>query len=312
MMDNNGMMYGAGPAPTTGGYNYQGVNQPMQKHGNVLSDEEIDSLQRKQQQFSLAITNEEYLRAVCNHRTKDGSRDTLTTDPETGRVTCAICGYQFTPVEPNITLDQIKDDVNVMIDILQTIKLMYIDLPKDAAKDFFPIIALLEKVPKLFDFAVKNMQKHEVYNWQYSNRNMGAFNMFNNLQNMFSGAGFMPQNSGYMGQPQPNGYQFGGYQHPMMGGGYPNEQPMMNHPNSGNPFGFNGASMDGVPPMPNPVFNGGMPNQGYTPETNGFKFAPGQQNAQAPAQGQAPQAAPAASSAPKPDGNATVTQSVSV
>ena len=79
---NNGMM--GGPNPTMGGYNYQGMNQPMQKHGNVLSNEQIKSLQQKQQQFSLALTQEEYLRAVCNHRNMDGTGDTLVYDPETG------------------------------------------------------------------------------------------------------------------------------------------------------------------------------------------------------------------------------------
>ena len=311
-MNDNGTMYGAGPAPTTSGYNYQGMNQPMQKHGNVLSADQIKSLQQKQQQFSLALTQEEYMRAVCNHRNVEGTGDSLVTDPETGEVTCTICGYRFRPVEPNISFDQIKEDVNRLIDILQTIKLMYIDLPADAAKDFFPIIALLEKVPQLFDFAVKNMSKHEIYNWQYSNRNMGAFNMFNNLQSMFSGGGFQgapmygAPNAGYGFNPQPNPYA-GNPGYAFTPGMNP-QAPQPNPAFGANPFGYQGASMN--PQGQQTVVGGG----GYSPSTNGFQFVPNQQAPQGAPTGNPQQAQPpvAAPEAPKTEGTASVTQSVTI
>lgn len=245
--NNNGMMNNG--MPMMGGYAYQGMGQPMQKFNNALTPEQIKKLQQKGQQFSLAITEEEMLRGICNHRNAEGTADTLVFDPLTGEARCTICGYKFKPIEADASPDQIKEDVERIVDILQTIKLMYIDLPADAAKEFFPIIPLVEKVPQLFEFAAKNMTKHESYNWQYNNKNMGAINMFNNLQNIF-GAGMMPQ---------PNMQQPMGWGQPMAPApGYP----------VNNGFGYPGASMPGA--MPNPVMNGG-----YAPQTAGFQYVPG-------------------------------------
>ena len=243
--NNNGMMNNG--MPMMGGYAYQGMGQPMQKFNNALTPEQIKKLQQKGQQFSLAITEEEMLRGICNHRNAEGTADTLVFDPLTGEARCTICGYKFKPIEADASPDQIKEDVERIVDILQTIKLMYIDLPADAAKEFFPIIPLVEKVPQLFEFAAKNMTKHESYNWQYNNKNMGAINMFNNLQNIF-GAGMMPQAN---------------VQQPMGWG-----QPMApNYPVANNGFGYPGASMPGA--MPNPAMNG------YAPQTAGFQYVPG-------------------------------------
>lgn len=279
MMFNNGTMNGA--------YNYQGMVQPMQKFNNVLNQEEILKLQQKSQEFSLAITEEEMLRGVCNHRNADGTGDALVFDPITGEARCTICGYKFRPVDADSTIDNIKDSVANVIDILQTIKLMYMDLPANAAKEYFPIIPLLEKIPQLFEFAAKNMTKHEAYNWQYNNGNMSGVAMFNNLQNMFaSGMGFNPA-MGYgmpqqpmMGQPvQPNPALQGGYGMP--------QQPMMGQPGV-NPFGYNGASM--------------QPQ--YAPASQGFAFVPNQ--ATTPAQ----PTVDAAPTAPAPTADTTVTQTV--
>lgn len=272
MFENNGMI----GAPMMGGYNYQGMAQPVQKFNNVLTPEQIKQLQQKGNQFSLSVTEEDILRGVCNHRNADGTGDALTMDPLTGVAMCTICGYKFRPIEPNVSPEEIKEDVERIVDILQTIKLMYVDLPAEAANEYFPIIPLIEKIPQLFEFAAKNMAKHETYNWQYNNRNMGAVSMLNNLQNIFAGnMGFNPA----MQQPQQ----------PMMGapmgmGGY----PMMS-----NGFGYPGAGA----PMGNPALN-----NGYTPQTAGFQYVPGQQPA--------PTVAPTAPEAPVAE--ATVTQNVTV
>lgn len=280
--NNNGMM--GNTMPMMGGYAYQGMAQPMQKFNNALTPEQIKKLQQKGQQFSLAIGEEEMLRGICNHRNAEGTGDSLVYDPITGTARCTICGYEFRPIEANVSPEEIKEDVSRIVDILQTIKLMYIDLPAEAAKEYFPIIPLIEKVPQLFEFAAKNMTKHESYNWQYNNKNMGAVNMFNNLQNMF-GAGMMPQ---------PN-------QQPMMNYGYPQQQPVapapMGYPATSNGFGYPGASMPGA--MPNPAM-------GYMPQTAGYQYVPSGESVPA-----TPTVA-ATEAAPTPAGEATVTQNVTV
>ena len=257
------------------GMNTMGTQQQpaASRIASTLTPDEIKMLQNQGSTFSLGLTDEEHKRAICNHRSADGLSDTLVYDPVTGLAKCQICGYEFRPIEPNVDYEQIKDDIKRVQDILQTAKLMYIDLPVEAAREFYPIIAMLDKVPRFVELAAKNMAKHDSYNYLYQERNMGAAALFNNLSNMFSN---MSMN--YQTQQQP---MYGMYNQPA---GFPQAaypQPQMN------PFGYNGAA-----PAPQ-----------YTPGTpNGFAYQPGQA---APAT-----AAPTATQAPVAD--ASVTQTVQV
>lgn len=271
MFDQNSMpQYGA-PQYGTPGYMYQGMTPQQQvKQNNVLTPEQIKQLQQNQEQFSLSITQEEYWRGICNHRTADGFNDALVEDPNTGCVTCTICGYTFKPLDPNVSLDSIKDSVEVIIDILQTIKLLYVDLPDEAAKEYFQIIPLIGKIPQLFEFAAKNMAKHDNIAWTYNNRNMGAAAMLKNLQAAFGGGmmGFgapmgQPMGAPMMGQPQPNPAMFAGTATP-----------------GANAFGYPGASAA----------------QGYTPGSTGFAYQPNPGVATTPVQPTTQEPAPQASS----------------
>ena len=216
-------------------YNPQMVQQ-QPKVMNVLSDEEIKTLQQTANQFSLGLTEKEMLQAACNHRVADGSHDSLVFDSLTGIARCTICGYEFRPVDENTSIEDIKDASLRIVDILQTIKLLYTDLPANAAREYFQIIPLIMKVPQLFEFAAKNFAKHEFNTWQYNNQNMGGIAMLQNLGAMF-GAGQPTAQPAFqqpmMGQPQPQ--MMAGYPQ----AAYPNmapQQPQMN------PFGFAGAS----------------------------------------------------------------------
>ena len=263
------------PYMMNGAFNYNGYNEPQPKIMNNLTPEEIKMLQQNRSQFSLGLTEKETLQAGCNHRLPDGSGDSLTFDPDTGIARCTICGYEFRPVEPDATFETIKDSADRIVDILQTIKIMYTDLPRDAAREYFQIIPLIEKVPELFQFAAKTFAKHSYNAWNYNNSNMNGVQMFNQLNNLFGGGGF-----GY--QPQPN------FQQPMGG-----PAPFMNAPQQpmgmGNPFGYPGAQ------------------PGYQPQMAGYQYQPG---APAPV---APTVVPGAPApAPAVDADATVTQTVTV
>lgn len=243
------------------GYNgFQGAPQAMEKTFNSLTQEEIERLQKKENTFSLAITQDEKLRGICTHRRPDGLGDTLVEDPATGLMRCTICGYTFKPADSNTSPEEIRDAVNTVEDFLQTIKLMFIDLPADAAREYFQIIPLLEKIPQLFEYAAKNLAKHNQYGWSYDGRNMSTYNMFANLQGMF-GNGMMAQPMAAPQQPMgaPAGFPAGAYQQPMMGNG----------------FGFQGASQ--VAP-------------GYAPTNQGFAYTPNQATTPAEPTVAAPQA----------------------
>lgn len=282
-----------------GGYQFNGMGQvnngQLPKVPNVLSEAEIKQLQQQRSVFTLGLTEKERLQGICNHRTADGMNDTLVYDNATGLATCTICGYQFRPIEPDVSYDSIKDSTDRIIDILQTIKILYTDLPAESAKEYFQIIPLIAKVPQLFEFAAKNFAKHEYNMWSYQGSNMGGMAMLQNLSNMFGGAN--------MGQPMMQQSQFNGYATaPQQPVGYPNGgMQMMNQPVGANPFGYPGASA-----APNPAFNPQAANPamagGYVPQTQGFSYNPQQPTA--------PVAAPDAPKAPATDD--TVKQTVTV
>ena len=264
MFDQN---YGT-PYGMQGGYQFNGMqNGQMPKIPNVLNAEEIKELQQQRSQFSLGLTKKEALQAACNHRTADGMQDSLVYDSVTGVATCTICGYQFRPVEADASYDTIKDASDRIVDILQTIKIMYTDLPAEAAKEYFQIITLIGKIPQLFEFAAKNFAKHEYNGWSYNNHNMGGIAMLQNLSTMFGGM----QMPNFQQQPMP---QFNGYaMNPQQTVGYPNGM-MPQQPNM-NPFGYAGASQA----MPNPAMNMSAPVQqpvagGYAPQTQGYSYQP--------------------------------------
>lgn len=223
--------YGApmGAAPM-GGYQYQGMNpQTTMKVQNVLSESEIKELQATSSQFSLGLTDREMLQASCNHRSIDGTTDTLVIDPKTGLCRCTICNYEFKPVDSDTSYEAIEDACNRIVDLLQTIKIMYTDLPAQAAREYFPIIPLIKKIPQLFQFAAKSFAKHEYTGWTWNQQSMAGAAMFQNLNNIF-GAGMQPVqqnpafNPGYMNAPQAptNGFGFAGASQPQ-------PQPYMNN-----------------------------------------------------------------------------------
>lgn len=249
----NGTMMGGMPQGT--GYQYNPGPVQVPKQMNVLTQEEIQKLMQKENQFSLQITETERLRAICNHRRADGMGDALVED-NNGICKCQICGYEFKPVDTSMTEDDIKEAISIVLDILQTIKLLYINMPQEASKEFYQIIPLIEKIPKLFEYAVKDYAKYESFNpYSYNNKNMNTMNLFNMLSGALNG---MPFNNAQQTQqfagatPQGMGYQ----------------QPMYGAPMGGMSNGF----------------VAGMP--GYTPQTAGYQYNPNQQvaptNAQQP------------------------------
>lgn len=271
---NNGMMNGmpmggmmAGGIPTGTGYQYNGV-QPgaVPQFKNFLSDEEIQKLIQKENQFSLAVTETEKLRAACNHRDPKTGRDTITEDAN-GNCTCYICQYKFNPVDSTMTKDSLFDAVKEVIDILQTIKMLYFDMPAEVAREFFVIIPLLEKIPELFERAAKCYAKYDSINmYGYNNKNMNTMQMYNILTGILNGGN------------TPN-YVNNGYTAPTYN---PYDQQTMGFNQMGQPMMSNGFVAMNQPIDPN----------AYAAQTNNFQYNPNyaQQPQQAAPAGTAQQA----------------------
>ena len=253
----NNFGYAQQPFPTS--YVGQSVNTNPKTYCQTLTQEQMDSLKVAQEEFTLGITKEDNLRAICMHRNIEGY-SMLEPDPISGEVKCKICGRSFHILD-NIGEQDIANAVKNLIDILQTTKTLYYDMPAESATKFYPIIALIEKIPGLYKLAIDNFTKHENAVTGWNKYNTSDFNNFNMLMSGFNPMMYQQPMPG-MGMPQ----QPYGFAQPY---GYGQPIPQQNQ---GNPFGYNGQP---VAPAP-----------GYAPQVQGYQYQP-----VAPAA--APQPAPA-------------------
>ena len=266
-MDFTQNMYGYPYGYQQPGYNYNYTGIQGQKYNNFLSDEEIKALRQKGPEFSLGLTQDEIIRSGCNHREVGGMKDTLTQDPLTGKYVCTICGEKFNPITDD-TEDSVKEITERMVDYLNTIKMMYYDLPASPAREYFQIIPLIKKLPQIYKLAVESFNKHDIsQGWKYGNQQPGAVSMFMNMANNVFGQAPM-----YGGYPQG---------HPQQPGQAPMYQPQPGAvPYAGTPMMNNGFGYPGAGQAPT-----------YQPQMNGFAYQP----TATPA---APAAAPSAPAAP--------------
>ena len=273
-----GIPYGATP------YGANMYGQPQQTvRKNTLTDAEIDMLQKNNNEFNMGLTETDVLKAKCNHRQKDGVTDSLVELPD-GSCQCTICGYKFKPIDAGVDREKLQAAVDDVVDIAQTIKLLFVDLPEPAGSEFMQIIPLMEKLPKIFDMAVKNYAKHDPSSYNImGNHNLGTAALFQAL-------------TGFMNQPYNSYYQQAPVQQP--------QQPYGYDPNVGMTGGMYTAPQYGYGAVPTNGF--GAPGI-YQPQTTGYQYAPTGAPQQAPVQPQAaPQPQAPVAPAPTADTNATV------
>lgn len=182
------------------GMNYGYAAKPkLPEPTNPLTKEEMATLKQKAPQFSLAVDQITALKAICTHRDQNG--DTLLQNPD-GTVTCTICGTTFRPVN-TASIDDVAQIFQSAIDCLETIKIMYFDIPNDVTKGFFQMTPFLEKAPQLFKVALDHYNRYgntTVNGRDYNNGN--AFALFSAMMQpgMAMGMG-MPQQTMPYGQP---------------------------------------------------------------------------------------------------------------
>lgn len=229
-------------------YNYFNRQNPFQGQGTQYSDVKqagftnpLTEAQRKllatnAPAFSLEIDDVELATCMCTH--KDPVRKTYTI---TADGVCSICGKKVDPNAINYTATDVENAVNVVLSILEATKLYYMDIPEEMGKQYFPIIAYLKRLPKLYQISVNNFKKYErVLGIEQPGGN-NSFGVYNAIL-----GGAIPQNCytnplyGYQPQAQPqymqSGYQQAGYPQPGYAQGY--AQPGYQPPQpGGNPFG---------------------------------------------------------------------------
>lgn len=272
MYNNNGY----GQQPMMGMYGSQGgmqyAQQAQAKMTQVLSEEDIKLLRQTGGAFSLQVEPLDVKRALCSHK-HNGKFSIL--ENGDGSVTCSVCGATFFLLDKD--QGEIQEITRRFIDVLQSIKTYYLDIPENYITDYFKMIPLLEKVPKFYELALHNFKKYEANNPLQQGGNMyGGFNMLNALTSPGFGMqqGFMQQPM--QGYPQPQMMQ--GYGQPQQGympqGQMGYGQPQMMQP------GMQAYGQMGQSPFV---------NNGYAPEpTAAGMSTPVTNNFQQPAQQQQP------------------------
>lgn len=266
---NNQYNYGFG-----GGVQYQ---QPQKINAtNALSKEEFEEMLRNGKGFqnSIAITEEDTNKAKCTHRHPGTGVLTLNRQ-EDGSYVCDACGRHVKMLD-NIDMNYITDITTKMVDIMETIKIMWQNIPVDMINTYFLIEPVLEKIPLIAKMA--NGQFNSIYNNDqnspYTNvpPQNNAFSMLNNLTNGINPMGNMFQQPPMYGQYNMGMYQQAPYQQQFnpniqygqsnqMGYNQPNPTGVV--ANGNNPFGYNGPA----PAPQQPVQT--APNNVTLPPTNG-------------------------------------------
>lgn len=281
----NNMYYNNNPYA---GYSYGNV-QPKALNTQPLTEEQINHLRQKPSDLSLKVSEDDLLRAKCTHKEKNGN-NALIENPD-GTLTCSICSKTFKPFDGDIT--EAQRCIDVVIGMLQTSKMIYLDAPKDLVEQYYQIIPLLEKFPKLWQIAVNNFAKYDGYDTSPVNNNSGFGYGFNAMNQILTNPASL-----FAGQPQ---YPYGTYQVPQ--GQY--QQPPM----YGNPA--YGAYQAGPQYQQQPGM--GMPNYQQMPtQQQGNPMAYGAPTAQpAPSAGVIPQTPPTAEAAQATAQQGEVTQNKS-
>lgn len=185
----NGVMGG------TGFYNNNQQQQPK-KVTSWLDKDVINQLRKKEEGWNLAVTEEEVNRARCNHYDENGNPALIPNVD--GTYTCSICGYTFNIME-NYADQEVEQSCRVVEDLLQTIKIMYINLDPAVGREFFQILAFIKKIPKLYRVASNFWKKMQGGNVYQQGNQMNAFTIFNALSNPNTYGGMMNSqfNNGY-------------------------------------------------------------------------------------------------------------------
>ena len=190
------------------GYTY-GMARPQARNTQPLTPEQIAKLRQDSNAFDMKIPAEDLWRAACTHKEKNGN-GTLVLNND-GTYTCTICHETFNMCDKSRA--EVESAVNVLLDMLQTSKAVYLDASEELVRQYYQMIPLLKKFPDLWDRALKNFSMYEGAMTGVNPMSTGysAFAAYNTLtNNPYGGYGYMAPTP--MAPQQPMGY----YQQPTM------------------------------------------------------------------------------------------------
>lgn len=212
------------------GQQYNAIRKP--RFTNPLTEEDRKLLQSRGK-FSLHVDEYDEASSKCTHRDQNG----LTiVENQDGSFTCNQCFRRFNLVE--MKLEDVQMVTSQFLDILESTKAFYLDMPPNVVTEIFQMIPFVEKIPQIYKMALDNFNSYSSpLNTPYTNGNQ-TFGMYDALNN----PGFMFNTAPSYGfqQPMYNQYQ----NQPFNNGMY--QQPMFNNQMQAQSTGIpNGAQMAG-------------------------------------------------------------------
>jgi hypothetical protein len=232
------------------------------KMANWLPADKLAMLKKNLNQFKLSVTEEEMFRGQCNHIDPQTGISALIPDQDgSGGCTCSQCGTHFTA--RNFSTEEVQGIVQNVLDLLNTIKIMYLSLDPAHALEYFQIIPFIEKIPQLYTIAVNDFKKYEGVDQFSVNQAQNPFNIFAMMTNPGMGMG--------MAQPFYGNQVYG--QQPVMNAGMAQANPTYNP--------MYGAPTYQQPVAPQPTMYAQQPQMApqqaqpvYQPQTQGFTMNP--------------------------------------
>ena len=179
--------------------NQQQLSPNMQ---SWLTPDKLALLRKGVAKFNLSVSDEELARGQCNHMSN--GKSALIPDADgSGGYTCSICGTHMNVRE--LTNEEVKNATDNILDILNMVKITYLSLDPSTALEYFQIIPLIEKIPKLFEIAMNDFKRYDNSTSFVQGGNQNPFTLFNSIIGPGFGGGFMnAQPQGYYGNPQFN------------------------------------------------------------------------------------------------------------
>lgn len=169
------------------------------KMTQLLTEDDLKLIRKQPNSFSLTISTEDSLIAKCTHKDPKTGEFAIRTLDDGITTVCTVCGDHFHIVDYN--KDVATKKCYDVVDLIQTIKTLYVDIPRSYVEDIADMIPLLKLLPRLHEYALTNFEK---YNGDtdgiYSNNAYGGFDMLNAISSPNTGMA----NMGGMAQPVSN------------------------------------------------------------------------------------------------------------
>jgi uncharacterized Zn finger protein (UPF0148 family) len=231
---------------------YASMRQPLMTQ--PVDNEKRKLLAHNGGQFTTELTAEQVVRATCTH--KDGNRIALINNGN-GTLTCPICQVTFD--DEDLDQENVVKATNKIKSIIEMIKTCYVDIPVKTAEDFYPITALLDKIPELARIAVNNFAQYENQNktqQQYLPYGVQAVQGMMGMAPYAGGMGYGYANPNFSTMYQQQAYntqQIPAYQPMGQPVQAPYQQPPMGQPMYQQPQQVSYSPVGGYQTTPGPV-----------------------------------------------------------